>query len=387
MRRHAAILGGVAIVASAICSTANAQERKEPYLVQHVRAPSNALELTIGTGYDQGVGTLAPNRDFRNVMGPGIAVNAEVAYRLSRPWSIGIEGQYGEFGPEQNSAVRGFAANLGVTYHFLPTLRGDPWARLGTGYRMLWENDAPGLQGVEMMRHGFELATLKIGYDVRVSEDVAISPVAGADVNTFLYQLPSNGSNSSMPSAQTGVFFFAGLQGRFDLGGTRGGLPMVAKQPPPPEPIGVTMKQPESPPPPAAEEPQPTTPTLAVSEDILRACQVNLDAIDKAPKFGFDQHVLQAADLTVLNQIGDCFVTGPLKDAGLSLVGRADPRGSVAYNQALGMKRADAVATYLERLGVDPGRIAKTSRGKLDARGRDETTWAIDRRVDVLLTR
>ena len=386
MRRHAAILGGAAILASAICSTANAQERKEPYLVQHVRAPSNALELTIGTGYTQGVGTVAPNRDLRDVMGAGMGVSAQVDYRLSPPWSIGIEGQYGEFGPEQNSAVRGLAANLGVTYHFLPTLRGDPWARLGTGYRLLWENDAPGLQGVSMMRHGLELATLKIGYDVRISEDVAIAPVAGADVNTFLYQLPSNGSNSPMSSAQTAVFFFAGLQGRFDLGGARGGLPMVAKQPAPRDLLGVTEAMPESSPP-AAEEPKPTTPTLAVSEDILRACQVNLDSIDKAPKLGFDQSILQSADTSVLSQIADCFVTGPLKEASMHLVGRADPRGTVEYNEALGMKRAEAVATYLERLGVDPSRIEKTSRGKLDARGRDEVTWAIDRRVDILLTR
>lgn len=387
MRRHAAILGGAAILVSAICSTANAQERKEPYLMQHVRAPSNALELTLGTGYTQGVGTLAPDRDMRNVMGPGLGVSAQVDYRLSPPWAIGIEGQYQEFGPEQNQSVRGMVGNLGVTYHIAPTLRGDPWARLGTGYRLLWENGSPGLPNATMLRHGLEVLTAKIGYDIRVSEDVAIAPVAGADVNTFIYEAPSNASNRAMSSAQTAVFFFAGLQGRFDIGGSRGGLPVVAKRVPPPEPIGVTMKQPESPPPPAAEEPQPTTPDLAVSEDILRACQVNLDAIDKAPKFGFDQHVLQAADLTVLNQIGDCFVTGPLKDASIRLVGRADPRGSVAYNQALGMRRADAVATYLQRLGLESSRIEKTSRGKLDARGRDETTWAIDRRVDVLLTR
>lgn len=384
MRRIIVIFGGALALTVAVSAPARAQERNESYLAQHLRAPSDALELTIGTGYTQGVGTLAPNRDLRNVMGPGLGVSAQVDYRLSPPWSIGIEGQYQEFGAEQNSAVRGFAGNLGVTYHFLsPTLRGDPWARLGTGYRLLWEYDPPGLQGVQVMRHGFDVLTAKIGYDVRLSEDVAVAPVLGADVNTFIYEQPSNGRDQAMSSAQTAVFFWAGVQGRFDIGGSRGGLPVVAQQPAH-EPMGVTAPQPESPIAPPPEEPKPTTPSLAVSEDILRACRVNIDAIEKAPKFEFDQSVLQAADTAVLDQVADCFVTGPLKDAALHLVGRADPRGTVAYNDALGMRRAKAVAAYLERLGVPPDRIDVASRGKRDARGRDEATWAIDRRVDIL---
>lgn len=51
------------------------------------------------------------------------------------------------------------------------------------------------------------------------------------------------------------------------------------------------------------------------------------------------------------------------------------------------MRRANAVAAYLENLGVNASRIEQTSRGKLDARGRDEETWAIDRRVDVSQSR
>jgi outer membrane protein OmpA-like peptidoglycan-associated protein len=379
------MFGGALALAVAVSVTARAQERNEPYLAQHLRAPSNRLELTVGTGYTQGVGTLAPNRDMRDVMGAGIGASAQIDYRLSPPWSIGIEAQYQEFGAEQNSAVRGFAGNLGVTYHFMPMLRGDAWARVGTGYRLLWEYDPPGLQGQQVMRHGFDLLTAKVGYDVRVSEDVAIAPVVGADVSTFIYEQPSNGRDEAMSSAQTAVFFWAGLQGRFDIGGSRGGLPVVAQRLVN-EPKGVTAPQPESAiaPLPALEELKPTTPSLAISEDILRACQVNLGAIDKAPKFDFDKSTLLPADTAVLDQVADCFITGPLKDAALHLVGRADPRGTVAYTDALGMNRAKAVAAYLERLGVSADRIELTSRGKRDARGQGEATWAIDRRVDIL---
>jgi peptidoglycan-associated lipoprotein len=124
-----------------------------------------------------------------------------------------------------------------------------------------------------------------------------------------------------------------------------------------------------------------------VSEDILRACEMNLDAIDKAPKFDFDKSDLLPADFDVLKQVAECFTTGPMKDARLRLVGRADPRGSVAYNDALGMRRATQAAAYLQQMGVDGSRIEQASRGKLDARGRDEASWAIDRRVDILQSR
>jgi peptidoglycan-associated lipoprotein len=151
--------------------------------------------------------------------------------------------------------------------------------------------------------------------------------------------------------------------------------------------MGVTAPQPESPiapaTPPPPTETTPVSPTIAVSEEVLAACKLNLDAVEKAPKFGFDQSALQVGDAPVLVRIADCFTTGPMKDSAIVLVGHTDPRGSAAYNEALGLKRAQAVATYLQKLGVPAERIQSTSRGKLDARGTEEGTWAIDRRVDV----
>jgi outer membrane protein OmpA-like peptidoglycan-associated protein len=228
----------------------------------------------------------------------------------------------------------------------------------------------------------FELLAAKVGYDVRVSEDVAIAPVLGADLNMFVWENPSNSSSGVMSTAQVGTFVYAGLQGRFDVGGTRGGVEATAKREP--EQTGVTLPQPESPIAPApVEQPGPTT--IVVSEDILRACRTNLDDIEKAPKFDFDKSDVLPEQADVLRQVADCFTTGPLKDTRLELVGRADPRGSVAYNNGLGMRRANQVATYLEQFGVEDARIDRNSRGKLDARGRDEASWAIDRRVDILL--
>jgi peptidoglycan-associated lipoprotein len=275
-----------------------------------------------------------------------------------------------------NTSARGLATNIGATYHFLPSRRGDPWARLGTGYRFLWENGPTGAPNITVLRHGFEAATAKIGYDFRVGEDVALAPFVGADLNVFAWQ-EANSATVTMSKAQVATFLYGGVQARFDLGGTRT-APAVAQAPQ----QGVTAMQPEEK---KEEETKPVSPSIAVSEDVMRECTLKLDSVEKAPKFDFDKSELLPMDVGMLKQIADCFTTGPLKGDNLHLVGRADPRGNVQYNDKLGSRRADEVAAFLEQNGVEQTRINRTSRGKRDATGHDEASWAVDRRVDVLV--
>jgi peptidoglycan-associated lipoprotein len=149
--------------------------------------------------------------------------------------------------------------------------------------------------------------------------------------------------------------------------------------------------------PPASPPSSATTPStatraasqsVAVGEDIAKACQVtvtNAASAEKAPKFDYDRVELTTEDRDVLSQIARCLTTGALKGRAVRLVGRADPRGESEYNMGLGGHRAGSVRTYLTQLGVDQKKIAETSRGELDARGKDEEGWRRDRRVDVLL--
>ncbi len=141
---------------------------------------------------------------------------------------------------------------------------------------------------------------------------------------------------------------------------------------------------------PVAKAPTETTSALArnnvrVSEDIMKACQIHVDNVERAPKFDYDDADLQPEDRDVLEQVAKCVTTGPLKGRDLSLVGRCDPRGEVEYNMVLGEYRAESVHDYLAKLGVDPDKMAKTSRGELDADGKDEDGWRRDRRVDISL--
>jgi len=124
---------------------------------------------------------------------------------------------------------------------------------------------------------------------------------------------------------------------------------------------------------------------INLSDDILAACKIKIENINHAPKFDFDDAELLPEDRDILEQVAKCVTTGPLKGRHLALVGRCDPRGEVEYNMVLGDYRAESVHDYLAKLGVDPNAMAKTSRGELDAEGKDEDGWRRDRRVDISL--
>ncbi|MFO0677731.1 MAG: OmpA family protein [Polyangiaceae bacterium] len=126
------------------------------------------------------------------------------------------------------------------------------------------------------------------------------------------------------------------------------------------------------------------TPALHVSEEITQACE--LPRQDYAPAFEFDSSSIGDDDKDLLAALAKCLSEGALKDRKVALVGRADERGEMEYNMSLGETRADSVRRYLGSLGVDAGRVSSTSRGELDATGKDESGWAKDRRVDIQLS-
>jgi peptidoglycan-associated lipoprotein len=128
-----------------------------------------------------------------------------------------------------------------------------------------------------------------------------------------------------------------------------------------------------------------TRASVRVTDDIRKLCHIQVDNVDRAPKFDYDDADLLPEDRDVLEQIARCVTTGPLKGRHLSLVGRCDPRGEDEYNMVLGEYRAETVHDYLAKLGVDPAQMAKTSRGEIDAEGKDEDGWRRDRRVDIAL--
>lgn len=128
---------------------------------------------------------------------------------------------------------------------------------------------------------------------------------------------------------------------------------------------------------------------LSVSGVIAKACGIppKADGKNLAPSFEFDSSALVEEDRTLLALVAKCLTEGALRGKSVVLTGRTDPRGEDEYNMTLGGSRSDSVKRYMIDLGVGRERLAATSRGEIDATGKDEAGWAQDRRVDVELAK
>jgi outer membrane protein OmpA-like peptidoglycan-associated protein len=133
--------------------------------------------------------------------------------------------------------------------------------------------------------------------------------------------------------------------------------------------------------------------TLTLGPDLHQWCR------DVSPKFPFDKSDTYVDDKAELVALASCLNKPGLENRQVILVGRADPRGSDAYNMALGERRAQSIKDFLVANGLSASRIAITSEGKRDAKGHqpvvvegqvDPTmprfTYGYDRRVDVVVT-
>ena len=368
-------LTAASILALVMAREAHAQtvvapvDRPEP---QKPDVPIQAFEINGSIGYTQGFGEIVDGLNVNKVITEGLGTELGLGYRIDPHWSVGAYGQYNQFSAERSDQARGLTAGLQVTYHILPFEHWDPWLQFGTGYRILWEQPANDSGLPTVMTHGFEPARFTVGLDYRLSRDIAISPQAGIDLSVPAWQTVHN-NTVALDDPRPSTYVFAGMGMRFDL------TSKYVHQTTPPAP---QTTQAQVTPPPA--ETKPVSPTLSASDEVLAACKLAIDNTDAQPHFEFDKSDLMPGDLEVLSKIAECFSTGPLKNDNMQLVGRADPRGSTEYNDALGMRRADTVANFLVGKGIASGRIEKTSRGERDATGTDEASWAKDRRVDVL---
>lgn len=181
-----------------------------------VPAPSRAFELTLGSGYTQGFGDLQEDVSVDSTAQAGVSFDLGLGYRLSPRWAVGLSGGYQMY-DEGDQLVndemsRGVTGRVDATYHFSPYSRLDPWLKLGTGYRYLAERDQP---GGNSHLHGLELAHLNLGFDLRAGRQFALAPLIGGGLNVFLWD-GTDAIDDPRPSA----FVFAGLQARFDLGGS-----------------------------------------------------------------------------------------------------------------------------------------------------------------------
>jgi peptidoglycan-associated lipoprotein len=98
--------------------------------------------------------------------------------------------------------------------------------------------------------------------------------------------------------------------------------------------------------------------------------------------FDYDQWSIREDQKAILVQNAEWLKANPA--VRLRLEGNCDQRGTAEYNLALGQKRADAVKTFMEGLGVSRNRMETISYGfeRPVERGQNEAAWAKNRRVD-----
>jgi outer membrane protein OmpA-like peptidoglycan-associated protein len=107
-------------------------------------------------------------------------------------------------------------------------------------------------------------------------------------------------------------------------------------------------------------------------------------SVPRRVHFALDQSNISPASAAILDQVAAVLRQYPT--IVLDLEGHTDPRASDAYNQALGLRRAQSVRNYLLRRGIDPARLTIRSLGESRRRtdGNTRLDYARDRRVEII---
>ena len=86
--------------------------------------------------------------------------------------------------------------------------------------------------------------------------------------------------------------------------------------------------------------------------------------------FGFDDSTVMASERDRLDANAACIEKSAPK--AVAVVGHTDAAGTEEYNIALSERRAQAVADYLARLGVDPARLQVVPKGETESSGQGD---------------
>ncbi|NUO51543.1 MAG: hypothetical protein HOV80_22025 [Polyangiaceae bacterium] len=195
-------------------------------------APRNAFEIGFQGGYFQPFGDLMKDTRISNITDAGGEVGLDLGWRIGPMGAIAVTGRYHEsvvddsFAANAQEDIRGGAVGFQGTVYFAPYLAANPYLTMGAAYRTLWL--VPQTTDTNSsIYHGVELARVQFGVDFRVARDFSIGPNAGAAVNMFFAEdAPADvafnpSGDTIIDDPRPSAMIFAGLAGRFEVGGTR----------------------------------------------------------------------------------------------------------------------------------------------------------------------
>ncbi len=126
-----------------------------------------------------------------------------------------------------------------------------------------------------------------------------------------------------------------------------------------------------------------------LEEERLKAEQMAKEARDQFENvlvhFSYDSAVLDDMAQNILKDKAEWLRNNPESKA--LIEGHCDERGTVAYNLALGDRRAESAKRFLVSLGIDPSRLSTVSFGEerpIDT-GMGEAAWAKNRRAQFVI--
>jgi len=103
--------------------------------------------------------------------------------------------------------------------------------------------------------------------------------------------------------------------------------------------------------------------------------------------FDYDKAEIRSDMQDILNRKAAILRANP--NVTLTIAGHADERGSVEYNLALSLRRANTVRDYLTGFGIDASRLEVTGYGEERPleQGQTEEAYARNRRAEFTITR
>jgi peptidoglycan-associated lipoprotein len=146
--------------------------------------------------------------------------------------------------------------------------------------------------------------------------------------------------------------------------------------------------QPEPTPPPVQQQPQTPASTPVRDDSAEREAELRrLRAVlEQVVYFDYDESSIRVDAQQALAAKVPYLRQNP--GIRIRIEGHADERGSVEYNLALGMRRANAVRDYLTGFGLDASRFDVHSFGedRPAAQGSNEAAWSQNRRAEFRVT-
>lgn len=122
----------------------------------------------------------------------------------------------------------------------------------------------------------------------------------------------------------------------------------------------------------------------SMTAEELMVQQYSEAILETVIQFDFDQSMIKPEFTPILDAHAAYLVANPGK--AITIEGHADEKGTPEYNIALGERRAMAVATYLESMGVSTRQVSIVSYGeeKPVNAGHNEAAWIANRRAEIV---